>query len=184
MTLKEHAPREETLQTFMTEAENTVNSRPLTHVSIDPDDPESLTPNHFLRGTSGHAASPIGEFADDDFFLPKQWRISQRLADLFWKRWIREYLPSLTRRDKWHQEMKPVKIDDLVLIVDPDMPRNTWKRGIISSVFPGRDGQVRVVDVKTADSLYRRPVAKICILDVRRDVDPQVSTSEGRNVGD
>src|SRR5690348_9347462 len=45
--LRERAPREETLQTLLAEAEFTVNSRPLTCVSSDPDDAEGLTPNHF-----------------------------------------------------------------------------------------------------------------------------------------
>jgi len=55
ITLKERAPKEEILFTLMLEAESQVNSRPLTHVSVDPNDPESLTPNHFLIGASSPA---------------------------------------------------------------------------------------------------------------------------------
>ena len=50
--LKDSAPKEEVLHTFLCEAEAMVNSRPLTHVSIDADDEEALTPFHFLIGTS------------------------------------------------------------------------------------------------------------------------------------
>jgi len=70
LTLKERAPKEEVLFTFMLEAENLVNSRPLTHVSVDPKDPESLTPNHFMIGTSS-PAQPLGVFSEDDFCLRK-----------------------------------------------------------------------------------------------------------------
>ena len=49
-TLKGRSPREEVLTTHFAEAENLVNSRPLTHVSADSADAESLTPNHFLLG--------------------------------------------------------------------------------------------------------------------------------------
>ncbi|CAG7828395.1 unnamed protein product, partial [Allacma fusca] len=51
-TLHEQFPQEDVLYTLLTEAEYLINNRPLTHVSVDPDDPESLTPNHFL-GTKG-----------------------------------------------------------------------------------------------------------------------------------
>ena len=49
---KDQTPPEEVLSTALTEIEHTINSRPLTHVSIDPDDLEALTPNHFLIGSS------------------------------------------------------------------------------------------------------------------------------------
>lgn len=46
-TLKEQAPQIETLQSLLIEAENLVNSRPLTHLPVDSEDAEPLTPNHF-----------------------------------------------------------------------------------------------------------------------------------------
>ncbi|CAG7729101.1 unnamed protein product, partial [Allacma fusca] len=42
-SLRDRVPREEVLTTLLVEAEALVNSRPLTYVSVDPDDPESLT---------------------------------------------------------------------------------------------------------------------------------------------
>jgi hypothetical protein len=87
-TLKETAPRDEVLLTLMCEAEHMVNSRPLTFVSSDPEDPEALTPNHFLIGRTSANQSP-GEFDDADLILRRRWKISQRLSDHFWKRWLR-----------------------------------------------------------------------------------------------
>ncbi|XP_076395364.1 uncharacterized protein LOC143265692 [Megachile rotundata] len=55
--LREQAPSEEVLSTLFAEAEHSVNSRPLTHVSLDPRDKEALTPNHFLIGSSSVANS-------------------------------------------------------------------------------------------------------------------------------
>ena len=49
---KDQAFREELLQTILIEIEHCINSRPLTHASVDPRDKEALTPNHFLLGTS------------------------------------------------------------------------------------------------------------------------------------
>lgn len=164
-TLATKHPTEEVLQTVFIEAEHLINSRPLTEVSVDPDELESLTPNHLLLGRSA-AQTPIGKFNDTDMMLRKQWRISQRLADIFWTRWVREYLPTLTRRRKWQEKEKPVKVDDVVIIADPSGPRGAWPKGVITSIYPGKDGVIRVVDVKTATGTYRRPVVKICVLDL------------------
>ena len=62
-----------------------------------PADGETLTPNHFLLGRS-LASAPIREFCDSDLILRKQWRTSQKMADTFWQRWLKEYLPTLTKR--------------------------------------------------------------------------------------
>jgi Family of unknown function (DUF5641) len=166
-TLKERAPKPEVLYTLMVEAENIVNSRPLTHVAVDPSDPESLTPNHFLFGSSSGCCSSH-YFVNSTRCLYKNWKLSQQLADHFWKRWVREYLPSLTKQTKWYRTMEAVKVGDLVLIADGHLERNNWPRGIIAKVYPGRDGVVRVVDVQTNKGNYKRPVSKICVLNVRQ----------------
>ena len=59
-----------------------------------------------------------------------------------------------------------MKLGDLVIIVDEQFKRNSWLRGLIVAVHPGRDGIIRVADVKTQSGVYRRPVSKLCILDV------------------
>lgn len=63
--------KDESLYTFLVEAEHVVNSHPLTHVSIDPDDPEALTPNHFLLGRSSNL-QPAGDFGPTDLTSHKQ----------------------------------------------------------------------------------------------------------------
>ncbi|XP_063822917.1 uncharacterized protein LOC135072810 [Ostrinia nubilalis] len=150
--LKERAPRDEVLSTLLTEVENIVNSRPLSHVSVEPGSDETLTPNHFLLGTSSNLPTP-GRFSSDDLYLRKQWRKSQLLADMFWKRWINEILPDLVPRRKWNQEQQSLKVGDLVLIVDPGAPRNVWPKAVVQQVFPGADGRVRVVELRTKSDL-------------------------------
>ncbi|XP_073962972.1 uncharacterized protein [Choristoneura fumiferana] len=144
--LKERAPKEETLNTLLAEVENIVNSRPLTHVSVEPNSSETLTPNHFLVGSSSNLPQ-IGVYDGSEIYLRKQWRISQLLANQYWKRWVKEILPDLIPRRKWHTETRPLQEGDLVLLADPDGPRNVWPRGVIQKVMPGRDGRVRMVQV-------------------------------------
>ena len=99
IVLKEQAPTKEVLYTLLTEVEHSVNSRPLTHVSVDPRDSEALTPNHFLIGTSSGQVK-LGTYDAADVCVKKQWRIAQAFADAFWKRWLREYVPTLLPRKK------------------------------------------------------------------------------------
>lgn len=163
--LKERSPKEEILYTLITEAEHIVNSRPLTHVSSDNRDPEALTPNHFLIGSS--SGSPVlGEFDKSDLIGRKQWRVAQALADNFWNRWVREYLPGLLPRSGIQEEITPIRVGDVVIVVDGTLPRNSWPKGITEKVFPGLDGRIRVVDVKTIPGVMRRRVRKIIKLDV------------------
>ena len=46
--LNERSVTEDVLHTAIVGAEALLNSRPLTHVSVDPNSLEALTPNHFL----------------------------------------------------------------------------------------------------------------------------------------
>lgn len=162
-TLIEQAPSDETLQTLMVEVENTVNSRPLTHVALTPDDHDAITPNHILLGPGCHVPPP-GCFTPKDVSARQQWRRAQALADIFWQRWVREYLPLLqNRREPYGSGVAP-KVGDVVLVSDPDLPRNTWPRGRIVKVYPGQDGEVRVVDLATKGGIMKRPTKRIVVL--------------------
>ncbi|XP_028042657.1 uncharacterized protein LOC114252372, partial [Bombyx mandarina] len=102
-------PTPEIFHTLLAEAEFTVNSRPLTHVTVSADDPDPLTPNHFLLG--GPARVPVpGKFDDADLIGRAHWRAAQRLADVFWSRWLREYLPDLQNRREPHSRGPALKI--------------------------------------------------------------------------
>lgn len=161
-TLREKAPKEEVLQTLITEAEYSVNARPLTHVSVDPSDNEALTPNHFLIGSStGLPATGPCEESERSM-----WRRTQALADKFWQRWIQEYLPTLIPRGQAGVEVNPIRQGDLVVVVDPTLPRNTWPRGVVERVYPGPDGIIRSADVRTKGGVFRRPTTKLAVLQV------------------
>lgn len=180
--LEGNYPKDQVLMTAMKAVEGILNSRPLAFVSGDQDDPESLTPNHFLRGV-GVAADGIGNQAaasssacisqdiqDENIRWGKQWERAQALAKQFWDRWTKEVLPNLLRRDKWNKKAEPIQVGDLVLIVDDQRPRSTWSRAVVTATFPGKDGIVRVVEVTTRNfetkktTAYKRAVLKVCPL--------------------
>ena len=88
----------------------------------------------------------------------------QYLADLFWKRWTREYLPTLQQRQKWFQEKRNIHVGDVVLIIDDSAPRNSWPMGLVQAVFMDKQGHVRSVRVKTKTAVLVRPITKLCLL--------------------
>ena len=78
--------------------------------------------------------------------------VQQYLANVFWSRWKKEFLASLQARQKWTNPARNMEIGDLVLIKDSKTTRNQWPLGRIIAVFPGEDGLVRTVQVKTSAS--------------------------------
>lgn len=73
VTLKQVAPRVETLRSLVIEAVNLINSLPLTHVPVDSKDLEPLTPNHFLLGRI-NATTNTEEVEPRQLSSRKQWR--------------------------------------------------------------------------------------------------------------
>nr|XP_055049230.1 uncharacterized protein LOC129434322 isoform X1 [Misgurnus anguillicaudatus] len=161
--LSQQAPDDEGLTTLFCCVESIVNGRPITKLSDDPSDPLPLTPNHLLLLRSGSTLPP-GAFVKQDLYR-RRWRQVQYLADIFWSRWLKEYLPALQQRQKWFQPKRNLQKGDLVLVLYENTPRNHWPLGLITQVYPGADGLVRTVEVKTQAGIYNRPVDKICLLE-------------------
>jgi len=111
-------------------------------------------------------SGPPGIFAKNDQFSQKRWRQVQYFSDMFWKRWTKEYLPSLQKRMKWSEFRRNVDAGDLVLVVDDSTPRCSWPLGRILETYPNKDdGLVRVAKVNTKSGTFLRPVTKLCVLE-------------------
>ncbi|XP_014670064.1 PREDICTED: uncharacterized protein LOC106811056 [Priapulus caudatus] len=84
-----------------------------------------------------------------------------------WERWITEYLPLLQERQKWLVPTRNLAIGDIVLVADNNVPRCSWPLGRVLDVFPGNDGRVRSVSVKTNSvNPLTRPVDKLVLLEL------------------
>ena len=88
---------EEVLVTPLTEVESILNSRPLCPFSDDPNGCEPLSPNHLLLQRQIKTLPP-GVFVKEDVYWCKKWKQTQILANHFWKRWLKEYVPALQER--------------------------------------------------------------------------------------
>ena len=161
--LNEQTLTDDSLRTFLCEVEAILNSRPLTCVSSDPDDLEPLTPNHLLLQRSGISLPP-GIFSKADMTGRKRWKQVQYLADLFWRRWKKEYLPLLQTRTKWPKPSVNLSAGDIVILVDENAPRCHWALGRIVEAVRSSDGLVRSARVRTRSSVVERPVTKLVLL--------------------
>ena len=157
----------EVLSTLMAEVTAIMNARPLCAVSSDPDQPLILAPATLLTQKIGAPLDPPCESDDKDLFR-SQWRRVQRLADMFWGRWRREYINSLQARTRWTTEKPNLREGDVVLLKDAQAKRNDWPLGLIAKTLPSEDGKVRKVLVKTTKAGERkqflRPITEIILL--------------------
>ena len=179
------------LSTVLTEVEATLNSRPLTYVSLEDLD-EPLTPSHLLVG---HRLKNLPDHSichDDPEYVPqssapvlsKRMKHLSQVLDHFWKRWRREYLAELrdahqfqTRSNGTHH----ISVGDVVLIHDDDHPRTFWKLGKVEELISGSDDAIRgaLVRIRAGNShaFVKRPVQRLYPVEVSdvKDTD----TTEG-----
>lgn len=181
-------PTDDVFRSWLLEAMNIVNSKPLIFIPLDTRKSEALTPKHFLLGSS-NGLKPPGNFDADGPELRKKSKEIQRCTNIFWRRFVYEYVPTLTRRTKWFKEVKPLEVGDLVIDIDENQPRNTYRKAVIIETIKGSNDQVRRVKVRFANgNILWRPPKRLAVLDVaptkveRLDLPKQLETG-GNNVG-
>ena len=154
----------------MCEVEGILNLRPLSPVQAFSCEIGPITPFSLL--TPGTIDIPPLESNEPNcIYARKRYKHVQYLTELFWIRWKKEYLLSLLNRPKWHESHDSLKVGDLVLLTDSNLPRNRWPMGTVERTIPSRDGVVRKVEVRVVRlnneanqnvcSLVIRPVVKL-----------------------
>ena len=154
---------EEVLLTVLLEVEAILNSKPLGYVSADIADIDPVTPNSLLMGRPD-GSLPQVVYPETDILSRRRWRHSQILADQFWSRFIREYLPGLQTRQKWQSSPPDLQDEAVVMLVEPQLPRAQWPVGRVVKVHRSDDGGVRSADVNIKGHIFTRPVARLVML--------------------
>uniref|UniRef100_A0A5S6QXK4 Integrase catalytic domain-containing protein n=1 Tax=Trichuris muris TaxID=70415 RepID=A0A5S6QXK4_TRIMR len=162
-TLQGNAGSDEVLATVLAEVEALLNGRPLTYLSSDPECFEPFTPFHILIGRQNSNVPAV--VAAGPATPRRHWKAAQAIADRFWTKWLKEYLPTLQRRQKWTRDRPNSQVGDYVTIIDPSLKRGSWPTGRITQDHPGKDDVVRTVTVRTASRTYVRPAARIALLE-------------------
>lgn len=155
----------EELTTLVVRIEGVLNSRPLQPLSSDPNDLEALTPGHFLIGQP-LLAMPEVNLIDIPTNRLKRWHLIRQALQSFWRRWSHEYLHTLQGRKKWFRQTDNLAVGDLITVHSPNRSPMSWQLGRIIEVHPGLDDVVRVVTIRTADGLLKRPAVKVTKLPI------------------
>ena len=151
---------ETVLHTVLIEVEGILNSKPLAYISSDLADPDPVTPNLLLMGRPD-SSLPQAIYCSSELLGKRKWRHSQILADQFWSAFIKFYLPNLQARQKWETDKENLVSGQVVMIVDPQLPRASWPIGRITETYPGKDGKVRSAKVIIQGREYVRPVSRL-----------------------
>ncbi|XP_036339944.1 uncharacterized protein LOC118749251 [Rhagoletis pomonella] len=155
----------EELYTILKQVEASLNSRPLSAMSDDPQDFSALTTGHFLVGRPLLAISEPS-ILDEKVTPVKRWNLLTQMHQSFWRRWSIDYLQQLQNRSKWYMSQTNVAIGQLVLVRDERLPPRCWVMGRIIDTHAGADDVVRVVTIKTKNTILKRPISKISLLPI------------------
>ena len=158
--VRQHVLTEEEYRTVLAQVSTCVNSRPLWPSNDDNLD-NPITPISLLR-PSGLPIDP--EYLNVQTDIRRRYQRVQSVADEWWKLWMQNFVPNLQARTKWFKQRENVGIDDIVLIIEKDVVRSKWNMGRIVEVYPGPDGLVRSVKLRTASGIYNRPITKLVLL--------------------
>ncbi|XP_057704715.1 uncharacterized protein LOC130923208 [Corythoichthys intestinalis] len=142
------------------EVEGILNAKPLGYLSSDVADPDPITPNMLIMGRRD-SSLPQAVYDSTNLLGTRRWKHSQLLADHFWSTFIRHYLPCLQERQKWRKDGKQLSAGQVVLIVDPQLPRSLWPVGKVTQTHPGVDDRIRTATVQVKDRQYLRPVSRL-----------------------
>ncbi|XP_055634234.1 uncharacterized protein LOC129774508 [Toxorhynchites rutilus septentrionalis] len=174
---------DEILATVIAEAAEIINSRPLTYVTQESENLEALCPKHFLRGMAPNEPRLNAPPVNPAVALRDSYQRSQEIVENLWKRWIKEYIPSINQRTKWFGEATNLKRGDLVYIVEGEK-RKCWVRGIVEEPIVAGDGRVRQAWIRTNSGVLKRATAKLAVLEINEgDAGPDVAIGPGSRAG-
>ena len=121
--------------------------------------PKVIYSDNYLSERSEPA--PI-ETADD---ARRRFDLRQSVVDKIWIVWSSEYLRNLP---PWRgvSQGHTLREGSVVLVEADHRPRLQWPLGIITQVFPGKDGLIRTVEVKTSSGKLVRSVQRVHDLEI------------------
>ena len=161
-----------TLEEFTTvakEAENIVNSRPLTYQRDNSRD-IPLTPSQLALGRDITLMPPPLQHADYDAKATRaQYIVLSNALEHFRKRWHNEYLISL--REKHYNQCAEnpshhLRVGQLVMVKHDNLHRIEWPLGVITAVYPDKRGVIRTAEVEECGRRSIRSVAFLVPLEL------------------
>ena len=84
---------------------------------------------------------------------------------------MKYFAPNLLPRNKWFRVRENLQVGDLVLVIDKKHRRAQWVMALITATYPGDDGLVRKVRIKTTTGQYDRPINKLCLIATKQEMN-------------
>ena len=151
----------------MKEAENIVNSRPLTYQSDESRD-IPLTPSQLAWGRDLTLMPPLlqpGDPLDEDYDAKatrEQYVVLSKALEHFRKRWHTEYLLSL--REKHYNKCAEnpthhLSVGKLVMVKHDNIRCAEWPLRVITAIYPDEKGVIRTAEVEDCGRWSLRPAS-------------------------
>ena len=112
-----------------------------------------LTPAHILYPAMKDRRSSVvvPENIMETSSLREKFVNAQLRVNRFWKSWNRDYLHLLHNRQKWKTTKDDLKVGELVLIVNEQLARGSWRLARVVQLVKSSP-HVRQLKVRTADA--------------------------------
>ncbi|XP_049882610.1 uncharacterized protein LOC126378365 isoform X1 [Pectinophora gossypiella] len=82
-------------------------------------------------------------------------------------KWHKQYIIQLQSRPKWRNVCYNIKVGSLVIVKEDNVAPLLWPMARVVDVFPGADGKVRALSIKTCKgSIVKTSIHKVCILPI------------------
>ena len=128
-----------------------------------PNNVSALTLNLLLTFTR-RPDTPPEHFHEQDVYSKRWWRRAHHIANMFWTRWLHEYVPALQPRSTWFREQPSLQKDDIVLFAAANSLRLDWPFGRIMEVNRSKDSYIRSARVRFCGKELVRPLFRLCVL--------------------
>ncbi|KAF2887722.1 hypothetical protein ILUMI_18451 [Ignelater luminosus] len=153
--LKKSSLTYEEMCTTLCDCEAIINSRPITYQSDSINKPRPLSPAMFLL-----EAKSV-EVPDLNYDLRRRFRS--------------EYLRQLSRKRPCLSRKSTLRVGEIVLVGNDNQKLLHWPLAKIVEIITGKDGEIRVVRLKTANGELVRPVQRIYQLEINSPIEQKIT---------
>lgn len=168
------------LNEVILDVETQVNRRPLGYIEDDVELPILTPASLMFQRTNQLPEEQTWRIQDPN--LRRRAKYLQTCKDHMWDRWQREYLTALRERHNLvHKTVNyQVRVGDTVLVRSDSKNRWKWPLAIVQQTYPGRNGHIPAVQLRTSKGVIERPVQHLYPLELQ--CEPTVPAGAGKKL--
>ena len=139
-------------ETLGSQISNSINDLPLAmgNLTSDLETIDLITPNRLRLGRNNErsAVGPLFVTGNPSSFL----KDNKKIFNCWFESWLISCVPQLIKQPKWFNSDINLKCDVVLFLKDEAILVGRYQFGMVDSVEPGRDGNIRIVHVKYQNS--------------------------------